>query len=87
LAGGLYGLRALPSISAEISAMTVKAERWEARDAAIQTQRAAGELNVIVPEVDVVSTLEDINGDPNFWINACEAGYYHLDSIQALPEE
>jgi hypothetical protein len=87
LAGGIYGLRALPSISAEISAMTVKAERWDARDALIQTQRAAGELNVIVPEVDVVSTLEDINGDPDFWINACEAGYYHLDSIQALPEE
>lgn len=84
---GAYTVRGIPAILDEAQTLAVKAARWDARQALILTSRAQGDLDVIVPEVDVVSSLEDLGADTDYWINACMANYYQVDGLQALPEE
>ena len=80
-----YGLRSLPSILDEANQMQVWSVRWDARHQSILAQRVQGIQDVVVPEIEVVRSLEDIGPDTDHWVNTCTAGYYQIDSIQALP--
>ena len=86
LAACLYPLRALPVVRADISRLSAWSARWDARDAQIRQSAAAGEMVLIVPQVEVVQSLEDIGPDPAHWINACATLYYRVGSITAQPE-
>ena len=82
---GAYGLRSLPSILDEAGQMQVWSGRWDARHQSILAQQEQGIRDVIVPEIEVIRSLEDIGPKTDFWVNTCTAGYYQVDSIQALP--
>ncbi len=86
LAGCIYPLRALPAQRAEISVLSLKAARWDGRDAQIRAQAGAGVRAVQVQETDVVQGLEDLGPDPAGWVNGCAARYYQVDSITANPQ-
>ncbi len=85
LAVGAYGLRAVRLPLEEAQTLSVKAERWEARQAQILAQRAGGRDEVVVQQVDVVSTLEDFMPQAEHWVNACAADYYQVEAIIAQP--
>lgn len=86
LAGfSLYPLRAASIPLADRADLTVRAERWDERDAQIRAALAQGAAEVQVRQVDVVQSLEDIGPEPTFWINACAAQYYGAGSLIAIP--
>lgn len=85
LAVGIYGLRAVRLPLEEAQTLSVKAERWEARQAQILAQRAGGQDEVVVRQVDVVSTLEDFMPQAEHWVNTCAADYYQVEAIIAQP--
>ena len=85
LAAALYPLRALAVPRADAAQLSVRAERWDARTAQISADRAAGQVDLQVREVDVVQSLEDMGPNPNHWINRCAAVYFEVNSITALP--
>lgn len=80
---GAYGLRAVQLPLREAQVLAVKAERWDARQREILTQRADGLQTIRVREVDVVSTLEDLTPQAEHWVNSCAADYYRVEQIIA----
>ena len=80
---GAYVLRATQLPLSEAQVLAVKAARWDARQAEIFSQRAAGFQIIRVREVDVVSTLEDLTPQPEHWVNGCAADYYQVEQILA----
>jgi hypothetical protein len=85
LGGGLYAGRHLSQLLPEQAVMPAWAERWDKRDAQIRAAAAAGELDLLVPQVEVVRGLEDIGPDPAHWVNRCTAAYYRVNSIRVVP--
>ncbi len=83
VAVAVYAMRATQLPLREAQVLAVKAERWDARQAEILTQRAAGLQTIRVREVDVVSTLEDLTPQPEHWVNGCAADYYQVEQIIA----
>ncbi len=80
---GAYALRAAQLPLGEAHTLAVKAARWDARQAEILSQRAAGLPTIRVREVDVVSTLEDLTPQSEHWVNRCAADYYGVEQIIA----
>lgn len=80
---GFYALRAAQLPLNQAQALAVKAARWDARQAEILSQRAAGFEVIRVREVDIVSTLEDLTPQPEHWVNVCAADYYQVEQIIA----
>ena len=62
-----------------------KAELWDKQDQVIRSARAAGEMDIQVPEYNVVDTLDSLKIDPAHWVNGCAAGIYGVNSITAKP--
>ncbi len=80
----LYPLRSAWIVGgAETQALSVRAERWDARHAQIISQREAGITAIEIAQVDVVQGLEDIGPDSEHWVNQCAAGYYGVELMQA----
>jgi hypothetical protein len=85
LAGGLYAVRLVVAPIPEQAQLSAWAVRWDARDAAIRSARAAGQRDLLVQEVEVVRGLEDLGPDPHNWVNGCAAAYYRVSTITARP--
>lgn len=83
LAVGAYSLRAVQLPLHEAEVLAEKAERWDARQQQILTQRAEGLQTIRVREVDVVSTLEDLTSQAEHWVNGCAADFYRVERIIA----
>ncbi len=82
----LYPVRgAVLVLGAETQALAVRAERWDARDAQIRADFAAGVIQIQTTEVDVVQGLEDFGPEAEHWTNRCGAAYYGVQSIIAKP--
>lgn len=83
LAVCFYPVRLSSTVREEIGVLAMKAQRWDSRDAEIRAARAAGELDVVVREMDVVQGLEELNPDPDFWVNTCARQFYDVASLSA----
>ena len=59
------------------------AEFWDARHEFIKTAKADGATDLVVPLLPYSADLEDIESDPNHWVNSCAAQYYGIQSIVA----
>jgi len=81
----LYPLRAVRIPLDEIRVLAVWADRWDARDAQIWHDIAAGNSDIVVKQIEVVRTLEDMGPNPKHWINNCASIYYGVQSISAYP--
>jgi hypothetical protein len=81
----LYPLRAARIPLADIRQQSAWAARWDVRDAQIRQDRSAGRLDLVVKQVEVIHTLEDLGPDPQHWINNCASIYYGVRTITANP--
>ncbi len=81
----LYPFRAAGVARSDIAILSVKAVRWDARNAQILQAIGAGDADVQVRQVDVVQSLEDMGPNSKHWINACAAVFYGARSITANP--
>src|SRR5690606_9540168 len=63
------------------------ATEFDQREQIIAAAKARGETNLVVPPftVDIAERvgLDTIGSDPAFWVNACAARYYELESLVA----
>lgn len=57
------------------------AQRWDARDALIREELAAGKRDLIIPGLESRQGLPDLQYDKEDWVNNCTAGYYGASSI------
>jgi hypothetical protein len=81
----LYPLRAARAPLADARLQSTWAARWDARDAQIRQARSAGVRDIVVKQVEVIHTLEDLGPNPRHWINNCASIYYGVRSITANP--
>jgi hypothetical protein len=80
----LYPLRTTWRLSAEIPVYQQRAAAWDARDAQIRAQKAAGVQDVAVPFLRM-ELSQDLGDHDNFRLNRCAAALYGVDSIYAIP--
>lgn len=85
LAASLYPFRAATVVNRDLAQLSVRAGRWDARNAQILTAAADGQQDIQVRQIDVVQGLEDIGPDADYWVNRCAALYYGVRSITAKP--
>lgn len=57
------------------------AQAWDTRDAYIRAQRAAGETDIIVPTVNGVAGIKELDISARHWVNQGAAAYYGVASI------
>lgn len=62
-----------------------RAQNWDARHAQLLAARAQGAHTVSVAAREIVDGLEDLHEEANFWVNACMAEYYGLESLVPTP--
>lgn len=81
----LYPIQARGIAQNEIQQLSVRAGRWDARNAQILDAVAAHENEVLVKQTDIVKGMGDLGPDSTDWINRCAAVYYGIGSITANP--
>jgi hypothetical protein len=63
------------------------AAEFDVRERLIEAAKARGETTLVVApfSVDIAERvgLETIGSDPAFWVNACAAQYYELETLVA----
>jgi hypothetical protein len=57
------------------------AQRWDARDAFIRAELAAGKRDLVIPGLESRYGLADLQLEKEDWVNNCTAGYYGANSI------
>jgi hypothetical protein len=59
------------------------ARQWDQRQAAIVSAARSGAGDVTVTALDSLAGLQEMNADPNQWVNRCAATYYGVNNIVA----
>ena len=79
----LYPLWPAWQAAPEQRELAARAQQWDARDAVIRAQIAAGATQIQTVALDSIAGLEEMQPDPNHWVNVCAARYYNVDEITA----
>jgi hypothetical protein len=64
-----------------LPALTNYAQRWDARDAFIRAELAAGKRDLVIPGLESRYGLPDLQLEKEDWVNSCTANYYGAYSI------
>jgi|WetSurMetagenome_2_1015567.scaffolds.fasta_scaffold80794_2 hypothetical protein len=78
----LYLIRMVPSQLSMISQYQKRAKLWDTRNSEILSRIDRGEKNLVVPGIDSIAQIIELQKEPGFWVNNCAAVYYQIDSIQ-----
>jgi hypothetical protein len=87
IVAALYPLRAAWLTLAEVPEYRERAELWDEREAMILSLRAEGQTDLIVPQLNGVNGVKEMDTYATHWINICAAEYYKVNSIQAIPDK
>ncbi len=60
---------------------------WDARQAMIYQQKAAGNEAIVVPQLPGFEHVKELDPRPGVWVNRCAAGFYGVKSISAPEQE
>jgi Family of unknown function (DUF6056) len=60
-----------------------RAAAWDARQQMILNAKAAGQLDITVPEFDSIYGITELGSSPDRWVNRCAALYYGVENITA----
>jgi hypothetical protein len=82
LALSLYPLRLAVLTYTGIEPYRQRATQWDARDQLIRAELAVGAQDLVVPALDSIAALSEINSDPAYFVNRCSAQYYGLNTIR-----
>ncbi|HSN93828.1 MAG TPA: DUF6056 family protein [Anaerolineaceae bacterium] len=69
------------SLIKSLPALVDYAQRWDARDALIRAELAAGKRDLMIPGLESRYGLPDLQLEKEDWVNTCTAGYYGASSI------
>ncbi len=79
---GGYNLHFLPTQFKEIEVYRKRVHVWDARNASILKDRAEGNLHPLVPGIDSIAGIIELQPNENFWVNRCAAIYYDVEDIR-----
>jgi hypothetical protein len=48
---------------------------------------AQGQTDLVIPQLDGVQGVKEMDVSAEHWVNHCASQYYGINSIRALPEE
>lgn len=82
---GIYPIRAairnVPSVQATIQ----YGKAWDVHHAFIRNAVSQNQMSLVVPSIDSLAGLKDVDQDSADWVNKCIADYYGLSSIRIEP--
>ena len=72
----------VPSQLSVIGQYQKRASLWDTRNSEIISRIERGERHLVVPGIDSIAQIIELQKEPGFWVNNCAAVYYQIDSIQ-----
>ena len=60
---------------------------WDAREAYIMELKAQGQIDLLIPQLDGVYGIKEMDVEATHWVNRCAAVYYGVNSIRAIPPD
>lgn len=82
----VYVLRATPRVVELLPQFTARAKAWDLRQEMILEDKAAGMMDLLIPQFDSVFGITELKPDPNNWVNLCAARYYGVSSLTAVED-
>ena len=83
--GTVYPLRrAEYLISVSIPEYQQRADYWDRREALILRKAAAGETDLVIPGLDGIYGVKELDDRQYFWVNNCAAQIYGVNSIRTV---
>ncbi len=84
----IYPLRAaISTLAAELPYARRWSSAWDARQAMIYEQKAAGKEAIVVPQLPGFEHVKELDPRPRLWVNRCAAAFYGVNSISAPEQE
>jgi hypothetical protein len=82
IAISLFGL---PQLFKEVPAFQLRAGLWDWREAQIQNSILQGNDEIVLPALDSIAGVTELQDNPDHWVNNCAELYYGMKSIRAVP--
>jgi hypothetical protein len=60
---------------------------WDEREIYIMELKSQGHTDLLIPQLDGVYGIKEMDVDTNHWVNRCAAVYYGVNSIRAIPPD
>lgn len=84
----IYPLRAAGgTLASELPYARRWSAAWDARQATIYAEKAAGKQALVVPQLPGFEHVKELDPRPKMWVNRCAAGFYGVQSIRAPEQE
>lgn len=80
---GIYPIRAAIGTVPSVRKTIQYGMDWDLRHAMIREGVGQKQLSLVVPTIESLHGLKDINPDPTDWVNECVAEFYGLESIRS----
>jgi len=58
---------------------------WDQRDAQIRSLAAQGQTDLMIPQLDGIDGVKELEIYSKYWVNSCASEYYGVNSIRAIP--
>ena len=78
-----YPMRGALSTLGGVPEYQSRAAAWDKRSAFIMQEKAAGNRDLKVQELDSFGRIRELSDNPELWVNKCAAIYYGVQSITA----
>lgn len=75
----------LPQLYKNISVYHLRAELWDWRETQIQNSILRGNYEIVLPALDSIAGVTELQDNPDHWVNNCAELYYGMKSIRAVP--
>ena len=77
-----YLIHFIPSTYNLISVYENRAEMWDTRNAQILKARDEGQTQLVIPGIDSIAKIFELQPKENHWVNRCAAEYYFVEEIK-----
>lgn len=78
-------LTGVPKLIEELPGYELRAELWDWRNAQVQAAILRGNYDIVLPALDSIAGITELQENPDHWVNNCAELYYGVKSIRAVP--
>jgi len=82
-----YSLRAGWLTLADRPEYQDRANTWDEREIYINDLTEQGNTDLLIPQMDGIYGIKELDVDAGHWVNRCAAFYYNVNSIRAIPPD
>jgi len=80
----LSSLGSLVSVYSALPKVQLRAKLWDWRDARIQAAIQKGRYEIVLPALDSIAGVTELQAETDHWVNNCAELFYGMKSIQAI---